>query len=189
MPIQQGTVRPQRGGSSRAKLAAALLGIGLMAAPGVGFADGITLKVFGGSSASTSSHRARRRTSRQKIQKEVIDGFLKAYPDVSAVEWDAQGPQGDAIQRVMTAKLADQEMDLVACSAFNTNGAYVRRKLVMPITDKIKPFQDRIDAAAARRLHGQWPGLRRADLDAVDLDDLLQCRPVQEARHSGPADL
>jgi len=48
----------------------------------------------------------------------------------------------------MTARLANQEMDLIACSAFYTNGTYVRRKLVMPITDKIKPFQDRIDAAA-----------------------------------------
>ena len=65
------------------------------------------------------------------------------------------------IQRAMTAKLAGQEMDLIACSAFYTNGAFVRRKLVMPITDKIKPFQDRIDAAAlgAFTISGQVYGV------------------------------
>ncbi|MBZ9936227.1 extracellular solute-binding protein [Mesorhizobium sp. BR1-1-16] len=145
MPIKQGTVRRSSRSSIAGIMFAAILGLGLAGSPA--FADGITLKVFGGSSLDKLAPR-QAPDVQAKIQQDVIDGFLKANPDVSAVEWDAQGPQGDAIQRLMTARMADQEMDLIACPAFYTNGAYVRRKLVMPITDKIKPFQDRIDAAA-----------------------------------------
>ncbi|SHE91115.1 raffinose/stachyose/melibiose transport system substrate-binding protein [Kaistia soli DSM 19436] len=145
MPIKQGMVRRSPRSSIAGIMSAAILGLGLAGTPA--FADGITLKVFGGSSLDKLAPR-QAPDEQAKIQQEVIEGFLKANPDVSAIEWDAQGPQGDAIQRLMTARMADQEMDLIACPAFYTNGAYVRRKLVMPITDKIKPFQDRIDAAA-----------------------------------------
>jgi len=147
MPIQQGTDRSARRVGIRGRVAAGLLGLALGVAPAAGFADGITLKVFGGSTLDQLAPR-QAPDEQKKIQQEVFDGFLKAYPEVAAIEWDAQGPQGDAIQRLMTARLAEQEMDLIACPAFYTNGAYVRRKLVMPITEQIKPFQDRIDAAA-----------------------------------------
>jgi raffinose/stachyose/melibiose transport system substrate-binding protein len=146
--------------ASRGAVLAATLGIGIAASsPGAG-AAGITLKVFGGSSLDQLAPR-QQPDEQKKIQQQVFDGFLKANPDVSAIEWDAQGPQGGAIQRLMTARLANQEMDLIACPAFYTNGAYVRRKLVMPITDKIKPFQDRIDAAAlgAFTISGQVYGV------------------------------
>jgi raffinose/stachyose/melibiose transport system substrate-binding protein len=136
------------------------LSLGLFGAPASGWAEGIVLKVFGGSSLDELAPR-QPPDEQKKIQQQVIDGFLKADPAVSAVEWDAQGPQAGAIERVMTAKLANQEMDLIACSAFYTNGAYVRRKLVMPITDKIKPFEDRIDSAAlgAFTISGQVYGV------------------------------
>jgi raffinose/stachyose/melibiose transport system substrate-binding protein len=39
-------------------------------------------------------------------------------------------------------------MDLIACPAFFTNGVYIRRKIVTPITDRIAAFKDRIDPAA-----------------------------------------
>jgi len=143
--IKQGTKRRSPWTLAAGILTVATVGLALAAGPAA--ADGITLKVFGGSTLDKLAPRQAPEVQ-AKIQQEVIDGFLKANPDVAAVEWDAQGPQGDAIQRVMTARMADQEMDLIACPAFYTNGAYVRRKLVMPITDKIKPFQDRIDAAA-----------------------------------------
>jgi raffinose/stachyose/melibiose transport system substrate-binding protein len=123
---------------------AAALGLGMAAAQ----AEPITLKVFGG---SVLDQLAPRQTpeEQKKIQEEVFSGFVAAYPElVSAIEWDAQGPQANAIERLMTARLAEQEMDLIACPAFYTNGAYVRRKLVQPITAEIKPFEDRIDAAA-----------------------------------------
>ena len=145
MPIKQGMSRRAFWSSAAAIASAAVVGFGLAVAPAA--ADGITLKIFGGSSLDKLAPR-QAPDVQAKIQQEVIDGFLKANPDVTAVEWDAQGPQGDAIQRLMTARLAEQEMDLIACPAFYTNGAYVRRKLVMPITDQIKPFQSNIDAAA-----------------------------------------
>ncbi|TIM20619.1 MAG: extracellular solute-binding protein [Mesorhizobium sp.] len=160
MPLQQRVTHRPKQCPAAPILATALLGLGLITLPGIGHAEGITLKIFGGSALDELAPR-QPPDEQKKIQQQVIDGFLKANPDVAAVEWDAQGPQTDSIQRVMTAKLANQEMDLIACPAFYTNGAYVRRKLVMPITDKIKPFQDRIDAAAlgAFTVNGQVYGV------------------------------
>ena len=143
MSVQQGMIHRSKRRAAATILAAVLLSSGMIAAPGLGHTNGITLKVFGGSGLDELAPR-QPPDQQKKIQQEVIDGFLKANPDVSAVEWDAQGPLTGTIQRAMTAKLAGQEMDLIACSAFYTNGAFVRRKLVMPITDKIKPFQDKL---------------------------------------------
>jgi raffinose/stachyose/melibiose transport system substrate-binding protein len=160
MPIQHGTMARLPGNSMSLRIVAGLLVLGLMTMPSVVLAEGVTLKVFGGSSLDQLA--PRQPPDEQKaIQKEVFDGFLRANPEVSAIEWDAQGPQSDAIQRLMTARLANQEMDLIACPAFYTNGAYVRRKLVMPISDKIKPFQDRIDSTAlgAFTINGQVYGV------------------------------
>ena len=126
-----------------AALAAGLL----IATSGIAHAQDITLHVFGGSSLDQLAPR-QPPDEQKRIQTEVFEGFLQAYPEVSAIEWDAQGPQGEAVQRLMTARLANQEIDLIACPAFHTNGTYIRRKLVMPITDKIDGFRDRIDAAA-----------------------------------------
>ena len=126
---------------------AAAAGMALAIASGPVLADGITLKVFGGSSLDQLAPR-QTPAEQQAIQSQVFDGFLAANPDVAAIEWDAQGPQGEGVQRLMTARLANQEIDLIACSAFHTNGTYVRRNLLMPITDKIDGFKDRVDAAA-----------------------------------------
>ncbi|MCB1494747.1 MAG: extracellular solute-binding protein [Bauldia sp.] len=123
----------------------AALGLATLSVPV--HAEGTTLKVFGGSSLDQLAPR-QAPEDQARIQKQVFDGFIADNPDVDAIEWDAQGPQANAIERLMTARLAEQEMDLIACPAFYTNGAYVRRGLVKPITDEIKPFQDRIDAAA-----------------------------------------
>jgi raffinose/stachyose/melibiose transport system substrate-binding protein len=160
MPFQQRLIHRSKRRSIPLTLAAALLGLSLIGCPASSQAEGVTLKVFGGSALDELAPR-QPPDEQKKIQQVVIDGFLKANPDVSSVEWDAQGPQTGSIQRVMTAKLANQEMDLIACPAFYTNGAYVRRKLVMPITDKIKPFQDRIDTTAlgAFTISGQVYGV------------------------------
>ena len=96
MPIQTGMVGQLRRGPMCLRIAAGLLGLGLMAAPSVALAEGITLKVFGGSSLDQLAPR-QPPDEQKKIQKEVFDGFIKANPEVSAIEWDAQGPQSDAI--------------------------------------------------------------------------------------------
>jgi raffinose/stachyose/melibiose transport system substrate-binding protein len=146
MPIQRERICARRR-SVGAILATAWLALGVVGGSQAATAAGITLKIFGGSSLDQLAPR-QQPDEQKKIQQQIFDGFLKANPDVAAIDWDAQGPLSGAVQRLMTARLANQEMDLIACSAFYTNGTYVRRKLVMPITDKIKPFQDRIDAAA-----------------------------------------
>lgn len=111
-------------------------------------AEGVTLKVFGGSSLDQLAPR-QTPDEQKKIQDEVYKGFLAANPGVAAIEWDAQGPQANSLQRLMTAKLASQEIDLIACPAFWANGAYVRRGLLRPLSEaEMKPFADRIDAAA-----------------------------------------
>ena len=78
----------------------------------------------------------------------MIDGFLAENPDVSAVTWDAQGPIEEATTRLMTAHLAGEPIDLIACAANNTNGSFIRRGVVRDITADIAAFQDRIDPAA-----------------------------------------
>lgn len=111
-------------------------------------AQGVTLKVFGGSSLDQLAPR-QTPDEQKKIQDEVYKGFLAAHPEVAAIEWDAQGPQANSLQRLMTAKLANQEIDLIACPAFWVNGAYIRRGLLRPITEEeMKPFADRVDQAA-----------------------------------------
>ncbi len=127
-------------------MAAGIMAATLSATAGAS-AEGITLKVFGGSSLDQLAPR-QTPEEQKKIQDEVFKGFLAKHPEVSAIDWDAQGPQANSLQRLMTAKLASQEIDLIACPAFWTNGAYVRRGLLRPITDDIKPFADRVDAAA-----------------------------------------
>jgi raffinose/stachyose/melibiose transport system substrate-binding protein len=107
----------------------------------------ITLRVFGPSSLDQLAPQAPE-DERQRIQKEVIDGFLAENPDVEAVTWDAQGPIEEATTRLMTAHLAGEPIDLIACAANPTNGTYVRRGVVRDITADIAPFQDRIDPAA-----------------------------------------
>ena len=138
-----------------AVLAAAALG-----APAPARAEGLTLHVFGDSALDELAPR-QVPDEQKRIQDAVIDGFLKANPDVAAVQWDAQGPQANGIERMMTARLANQPMDLIACPAFFTNGIYIRRKLVQPITDRIKSFQDRVDPAAlgAFTVNGQVYGV------------------------------
>ncbi|GGE10788.1 ABC transporter substrate-binding protein [Aureimonas endophytica] len=131
---------------------APLIGLALaaaaLAAPAGARAEGVTLKVFGGSSLDKLAPR-QPPEAQKTIENAVIQGFLKAHPEVAAVEWDAQGPQTGALQRLMTAKLADQEMDLIACSAFWTNGAYVRRGLVRALSpEEIAPFAANIEPAA-----------------------------------------
>ena len=124
-------------------LAAALLTTTAPAA----MAEGLTLKVFGGSSLDKLAPR-QKPDDQARIEKEVIDGFLKAYPDVESVEWDAQGPQGDGVQRLVTAMLGGQEIDLISCSAYHTNGTYIRRGLLKPITGMTDAFKDRVEPSA-----------------------------------------
>ncbi|MDQ0470487.1 ABC transporter substrate-binding protein [Labrys wisconsinensis] len=128
----------------RLRLAVLGLAAALAFAPAAASADGIVLKVFGGSSLDVLAPR-QAPDEQKKIQQAVFDGFLKSHPEVSAIEWDAQGPQSGSLQRMMTAKLAGQEIDLVACPAFWVNGAYVRRGLLKPIGEEIKPFAANID--------------------------------------------
>lgn len=123
-------------------------------------ADSMVLKVFGPSALDELAPR-QPPAVQKRIASSVIDGFLKANPDVQGIEWDAQGPQANGMQRLMTARLAEQPMDLIACSANSANGTLVRRRLVMPITEQIKPFQARIDATAlgAFIINGQVYGV------------------------------
>ncbi|MBN9550278.1 MAG: extracellular solute-binding protein [Alphaproteobacteria bacterium] len=114
---------------------------------GVARAEGVTLKVFGGSSLDVLAPREKPEVQTQ-IREQIVSGFLKEHPDVAAVDWDAQGPQSGSLQRMMTAKLSGQEMDLIACSAYWVNGAYVRRGLLKPITDEVKPFAGNVDATS-----------------------------------------
>ena len=140
------TARPSfQKGLFAASVAAALATSGLATTAS---AEGVTLKVFGGSSLDVLAPREQPDVQ-NRIREEIVSGFLKAHPEVSAVEWDAQGPQSGSLQRMMTAKLSGQPMDLVACSAYWVNGAYVRRGLLRPLSeDEAKLFTANVDEAS-----------------------------------------
>ena len=132
--------------SSTSKL---LLATALTAAifAGAANAQGLTLNVFGGSSLDTLAPN-QTPTVQAEVRAAVFEGFLAEHPEVAAIEWDAQGPLADSVQRVLTARLAGQEMDLIACSAYYTNGAYSRRGAVRAITEEIQPFVGNIQPSA-----------------------------------------
>ncbi|RUU04172.1 ABC transporter substrate-binding protein, partial [Mesorhizobium sp. M7A.T.Ca.TU.009.02.1.1] len=90
MPLQQRVTHRPKQCPAASILATALLGLGLITLPGIGHAEGITLKIFGGSALDELAPR-QPPDEQKKIQQQVIDGFLKANPDVAAVEWDAEG--------------------------------------------------------------------------------------------------
>ena len=85
MPVQQRVTHRSKQSPASSILAAALLSLSLITMPGVGHADGITLKVFGGSALDELAPR-QAPDEQKKIQQQVIEGFLKANPDVTAVE-------------------------------------------------------------------------------------------------------
>src|SRR5688572_23139820 len=96
---------------SRLMLASAMTVLASLS-PSIASAEGVTLKVFGGSALNKLAPR-QTPDVQKAIQDKVISGFLAAHPEVKAVEWDAQGPQANDVQRLMTARLANQEMDLI----------------------------------------------------------------------------
>jgi raffinose/stachyose/melibiose transport system substrate-binding protein len=109
--------------------------------------EAITLHVFGPSSESILAGRLPPE-AQKPIYDQVINGFLKENPNVKAVEWDAQGTQGNSLQRLMTARLAGQPIDLLYCTGTLTNGFYVGHKIVKPITSEIAAFKDRFAPSA-----------------------------------------
>lgn len=142
LPIGSG-----HGRSSFIRLAAIMVGLSAIS-PTSAVADGVTLKVFGGSSLDVLAPREQPDVQ-NRIREEIVSGFLKTHPEVSAIDWDAQGPQSGSLQRLMTAKLSGQEMDIIACSAFWTNGAYVRRGLLRAMSDdEVKTFAANVDPAS-----------------------------------------
>ncbi|OLP60890.1 ABC transporter substrate-binding protein [Xaviernesmea oryzae] len=171
VPASRLPSKPRR--CSVSSLLALALGLSValpLSVPGAAQAEGVTLKVFGGSSLDVLAPREKPEVQ-TKIREQIVSGFLKAHPDVSAVEWDAQGPQSGSLQRMMTAKLSGQEMDLVACSAFWVNGAYVRRGLLRPITEEVKPFAANVDPASfgAFTINGKIYGVPISSLSTSTL--------------------
>lgn len=109
--------------------------------------DGIVLRVFGPASVDTLGTFAPADVQAQ-VQQEVDGGFLSENPDLSDVVWDAQGNINDGVTRMLTAHLAGEDMDVIACAANPTNGAFVRRGVLRDITDDIVDFVDRFEPAS-----------------------------------------
>jgi len=84
----------------------------------------------------------------KKVLDEVVKGFLAENPDIADVKWDAQGPVGEDTTRLLTAHLAGQKMDLVACATNPVNGIWARKGVFLPLDDLIAPFKDRIVPSA-----------------------------------------
>jgi raffinose/stachyose/melibiose transport system substrate-binding protein len=109
--------------------------------------DDIVLRVFGPASVDILGTFAPADVQAQ-VQQEVDGGFLSENPAVSDVVWDAQGNINDGVTRMLTAHLAGEDMDVIACAANPTNGAFVRRGVLRDITDDIVDFVDRFEPAS-----------------------------------------
>ena len=133
--------------SKRLIIFSLLFVVTLLAVGGVLAQDGVVLHVFGPAAIDTLGTFAPI-DLQEVVQQEVLDGFLAENPGVSEVLWDAQGPIEGGTTRVMTAHLAGERMDVIACAANPTNGAYVRRGVVRDITDNIQPWVDRFEPAS-----------------------------------------
>ena len=133
--------------SKRLIIFSLLVVVTLLAVGGVLAQDRVVLHVFGPAAIDTLGTFAPT-DLQEEVQQEVLDGFLAENPGVSEVLWDAQGPIEGGTTRVMTAHLAGERMDVIACAANPTNGAYVRRGVVRDITDDIQPWVDRFEPAS-----------------------------------------
>lgn len=106
-------------------------------------AAAIELNIFGPSGESVLGGRLAPEV-REPILEEIYAGFMAENPDVTAIKWDYQGNQDTAIQRLMTARLAGQPMDILFCTGTLTNGNYVNAGIVKPIDEVVAPFADRL---------------------------------------------
>ena len=133
--------------SKRPIIFSLLVVVTLLASGGV-FAQGDTvLHVFGPAAIDVLGSFAPADVQAQ-VHEEVIGGYLDENPDVSDVAWDAQGPIEGGTTRLMTAHLAGEHIDVIACAANPTNGAYVRRGVLRDLTEDIAPFVDRFEPAS-----------------------------------------
>ncbi len=110
--------------------------------------EGITLQVFGPNSTQILAGDAPPEVQ-QRIEQEVIDGFLAEHPEVAGVVWDAEGERGNSTQRLITAQLAEQQMDIIACDANGTNSSYARNGALRPWPQEfVDSIEDRVLPAA-----------------------------------------
>ena len=119
----------------------------LLAFGNVAAQDGLVLHVFGPAAIDVLGSFAPEDVQ-AAVHEEVIGGFLAENADVSEVAWDAQGPIEGGTTRLMTAHLAGERIDVIACAANPTNGAYVRRGVLHDLTDVITPWVDRFEPAS-----------------------------------------
>ena len=119
----------------------------LLAFGNVAAQDGVVLHVFGPAAIDVLGSFAPEDVQ-AAVHEEVIGGYLAENPDVSEVAWDAQGPIEGGTTRLMTAHLAGERIDVIACAANPTNGAYVRRGVLRDLTDDITPWVDRFEPAS-----------------------------------------
>lgn len=130
-------------------------------------AQAFELRVFGPSGESVLGGRLAPEI-REPILAEVLAGFVAEDPAVTSVSWDYQGTQDVAIQRLMTARLAGEQMDVLYCTGTLTNGNYVNAGIVQPIGDLVAPFLDRFrpEALDDFTINGQLYAIPLSDMSS-----------------------
>ena len=124
-----------------------VLALVLLAIGGASAQDGQVLRIFGPTSVDLLGAFAPADVQKQ-VEEDISAGFLAENPELSDVIWDAQGHINDGVTRMLTAHLAGEDIDVIACAANPTNGAFVRRGVLRDITDDISDFVDRFEPAS-----------------------------------------
>ncbi|MEW5866954.1 MAG: extracellular solute-binding protein [Bacillota bacterium] len=83
----------------------------------------------------------------QSARDKIAEGFEAENPGIEVV-WRLEGEWKDSLQRMMTARLAGEQMDVIVAAANPTNSVYVREKLLMDLTEVIGDIRKRVDPAA-----------------------------------------
>lgn len=83
----------------------------------------------------------------QSARDRIAAGFEAEHPGVEVV-WALEGEWKDGPKRLMTARLAGEQVDVVLASANAANSVYVREKLLMDLTDVIGDIRKRVDPRA-----------------------------------------
>lgn len=130
-------------------------------------AQAFELHVFGPSGESVLGGRLAPEV-RDPILEEIFNGFIAENPEVTAIIWDYQGTQDTSIQRLMTARLAGEPMDVLYCTGTLTNGNYVNAGIVKPIGDLVAPFVDRFrpEALGDYTINGELYAIPLSDMSS-----------------------
>lgn len=105
-------------------------------------AEGIKIVLFGPSSWDTFAPGASEDVVKE-VTKQIDDAFMAKYPEVTEIVHDSRGTVSDGLSRLMTAQMAEEQIDIIYTAVNPLRTSYQPKGLVVPVNDiaeKVKDF-------------------------------------------------